>query len=142
MRILRAIYHLDFARNYSMINRPGDVARTIDSVPPPGFFDLHGEDRASRRILAKKFIREERRFRSVTAEPNAIVINMEVANGIAIEALSDEKDFVTLCSLASALMKDFDIRRFERAGLRLFIYGRSRAIASVASSSTKMHGER
>jgi hypothetical protein len=123
MRILRVIYRLDYSRSYEMLNRPGSVAKIIDSEVPSGYYDVQGEDRASRRIQARRLLRDGRRYRSVSVEPTAVVLDMEVAHGIPPDALADDKDFVTQCTLISALLKEFKITRFERAGLRFFIFG-------------------
>jgi hypothetical protein len=123
MRALRTIFRLDFLRNYEMINQPGTVARLINEAAPAEYFDFFGEDRAARRILVKRQIKEALRFRSLTVEPTAIVCDLEVGDGLPIQAFADDNDFVTMTSIISSLLKKFEITRIERAGLRLFMFG-------------------
>lgn len=123
MRILRAIYRLDFPRNYEMINQPGTVARLIQEGAPKEFFDFYGEDRAARKIIAKRLVKDEARFRALTVEPATIVCDIERIKGIPIEALVDDPDFAGLCTVISSVLKRFEIVNLDRAGLRLFVFG-------------------
>lgn len=123
MRAFRVIFRLDFLRNYEMINQPGTVARLINDGAQTEFFDFFGEDRAARRIQVKRLLKDPLRFRSLTVEPTAIVCDLEIGDGIAVQAVADDDDFATLCVITSNLLKKFDITKFERAGLRLFMFG-------------------
>jgi hypothetical protein len=123
MRVFRAIYRLDFLRNYEMMNQPGTVARLVEALGAGGFFDAYGEERAARRLLAKCLVKAEARSRAVSVEPTAIVCDLERSDGIAIDALTEDGDFARLCTLATNLLTEFRISRLERAGLRLFLFG-------------------
>ena len=125
MRALRAILRLDYERNYEMINRPGTVAKLLSDETPAGFFDFFGEDRGARRLIAKRVITEKARYRALTVEPTAIVLDLESVAGWPIQAIEDSEDFLTLCAVANALLKEFKITKFERAGLRLFLFGQA-----------------
>jgi hypothetical protein len=121
MRAFHVIFRLDFQRNFKMLNEPGTVAKLIGDTAPKDFFDFFGEDRANRRILVKHL--SGSRYRALTVEPTAIVCDLETRDGVLPEALSDDGDFVPLCSVASALLKEFSITKLERAGLRLLMFG-------------------
>lgn len=123
MKILRAIYRLDYARNYEMINKPGTVGRLIQETKGIDYFDFFGEDRNARRILVRRLVESEGRFRSFSAEPVAIVCEIEAKDGVEIGELDRDPDFTGLCAIASALSKEFGINLFERVGLRLFLFG-------------------
>lgn len=134
MRVFRAIYRLDFARNYDMINKPGTVARLLHESLAPDASDFVGEDRSARRIMLRRLLKDEIRCRVLTVEPVAIVCEIERAKGIEVRDLTEDPDFRALCAAASSVLKEFEIRQFERAGLRLFLFGSN--AESVESSVT------
>lgn len=123
MRALRVIYRIDFPRNYDMMNRPGAVARILNESFPPEFFDKHGEDRNARKVIGKRLLRDQARYRSLTAEPTAIVCDIERAAGIELRSLAEDEDFRTICGGITDFLKEFGIKKFERAGFRLFLFG-------------------
>ncbi len=125
MRVYHAIYRLDFLRNYAMMDHPGSVAKLVETGGSPDFFDMYGEDRNARRLMAKRLLKEEKRFRTITVEPTAIVCEFERADGVAIDTLTEDRDFVRLCSIANSVLTEFNILKLERAGLRLFLLGKN-----------------
>jgi len=122
-RVMRIIFRLDFPRNYEMMDKPGEVARIYEENLPEKFFETVFEENGARRLTGRTLLREQKRFRSMSVEPTAIVCDLECVEGIPTEDLDEERDFVAMCTAVNQLLKKFEIRRIERAGLRLFMFG-------------------
>jgi hypothetical protein len=124
MRAHRLVYRADFPRNYELMNQPGTVARMLVENFPKDFFDAYGEERNTRRSIAKKLSREKGTYKAITVEPTAVVCEIESVGGTEMQRIA-EGEFKTLSATIGDIFKTFKIFNLERSGLRLYIFGQA-----------------
>lgn len=119
--LYRFIFRVDFDQCYAIADRPGSVMETVLAASDD-FWDAVGPTNNPYQINSiKSSSKNGRRFvANFTVDTNAISGSIEVDTGIEFDSFFDEK-YPVICSKAlEAVLQKFDIRKFNRVGMRLF----------------------
>lgn len=123
MPVCRLIYRIDFALNFKLIDAPGTIFRLLSS-PDREYWETFGEA-SQQRVISGTFISDKRDyFRSVSIQPQAIVLVFESIAGVDLSTLEADPDFTRMLTIAGAVADEFNIDDVKRMGLRLFYFSK------------------
>ncbi|MDH6266354.1 hypothetical protein M2360_001750 [Rhizobium sp. SG_E_25_P2] len=124
--LYKAIFRVDFDQKYEFADHPGTITQTILNVAK-NFWEIVGPTNVVYQINAVRDLSKgrTRAGANFSVDTNAISGNVDFDEGLSFEEFVEGK-YLNICSeTLEELISRFEVRNFNRVGVRLFMAGGS-----------------